>query len=174
MNFKQYYDDYLTKIKQKAKEEKEHFLDNHPYEEMSNWNPAKPLSIWGHTNRRLDEFYQRPEINLTDSTDDKNIKNSMRHIMGLANVMQQYKSPFLSNIFGGIKETGDILRKDFDNKIDWGNNQIGINYAKNNPNFTQEDILNFAYEQAIKDYKNNYGYNHPRFEKEVYGTIIEK
>ena len=173
MNYKQYYNDYLTKIKQKGLNIRDKLLDEHPYEEMSNYNPLKPLSIWGHSNRQLEEFYNRPEINITNSKDDKNLKNSMRHIVGLANTMQEYKNPFISNLFGGVKEIGDVLRLNLDNKLDWENNQRGINYASYNPNFTKEDILNFAYREALKNYKNDYGYEHPRIEKEVYGTVIK-
>lgn len=143
------------------------YVQNHPYKEMKNYNPLKPLIIWKTTNNDLNDFYSRPEIDLTDSKDDLNIKNSMRHIVGLANVMQEYKNPYISNTLGAGKELMDILSGVWDSKIDWGNNQIGINYATQNPQFSKEDILQYAYKQAIDKYKDNYGYQYPV--KNVYG-----
>lgn len=159
MDYKQIYDD---------------FLNNHPYKKMSNFNPIKPLMIWGQTNRDLNDFYNRPEINLTDSKDDLNVKNTMRHIVGLANTMQEYKNPKISKTFGFIKEFADVLRGDLDNKLDWGNNEIGINYASQYPNFTKDNILNFAYNQAMQNYEKDYGYKYPKAIKNVYAEIYPK
>ena len=40
-----------------------------------------PLKVWYDTNKRLEEFYKRQNINLTDSPKDLRIKNKQNKIV---------------------------------------------------------------------------------------------
>ena len=121
----------------------------------------KPLVIWADTTNKLDKFYKRPEINLTDTPDNLERKNTMRHITGLARTTKAYH-PIIAEGLGYIKEGAIDFTKDFlftkdhkiksktfkDTVVDLQNNRKGINYIKNNPNANLEDIMQFAYKES--------------------------
>lgn len=129
---------------------------------------------WIDTNRMLEEFYKRPEINIIDDTRGLNIKNSMRHIVGSSKYQQDYGN--LTNLFGDAKENWDIKtqpyiymlknknldRQKYKNKvlkdkaIDLENNEIGKEFGRKNPNATDEDILQYAFQQALNNYDRQY------------------
>lgn len=127
-----------------------------------------PLIIWRDTNKKLNEFYKRPNVNLTDSPEDLELKNIMRHITGLARVAQ-VNSPDVARAYGYTKEMFDF-GKDYikhpfskrssdvvnDTNIDFFDNDLGINYIQNNPNASVEDIMNYAYQEALKSKTREY------------------
>mgnify|MGYP003571633568 CR=1 FL=1 len=50
------------------------------YENIPDKNKLiKSLVIWANTNAILDEYYSRPNMNITNDKRGLNIKNSMRH-----------------------------------------------------------------------------------------------
>ncbi len=140
-------------------------------EKLSSLNVARD---WVKTNRALEEFYKRPNINITNTSRGLNIKNSMRHIVGSAKYQQSYG--LLAEPLGYIKEGWDFLTEPFiymaqdrglnypkylrktlnDTLIDLENNEIGRNYVKQNPNITDEDIMQYALNQAFKNYNKQY------------------
>ena len=122
-----------------------------------------PLKVWYDKNKRLEEFYKIKNINLTDSPEDLRIKNTMRHITGLA-TLAKYNSPNVTRSFGYVKEVGDIAKDSIkhpffgvsknvvnDTNIDFYNNDLGIDYTLQNPNASFDDIMNFAYQEAQKE-----------------------
>lgn len=129
---------------------------------------------WIETNRMLEEFYKRPEINIINDTRGLNIKNSMRHIVGLSKYQQDYGD--LTKFFGDSKENWDIATQPFiymlknknlnyqkyknevlkDKAIDLENNEIGREFARKNPNATDEDIMQYAFQQALLNYNRQY------------------
>ena len=124
----------------------------------------KPLLIWWSTTSMLDKFYKSSEVNLSNSKEDLKIKNSMRHITGLARVAKAF-SPREAVFYGAMKETLDILRelKEEKGKIrqeiwddirtDFSNNSIGIDFIKNNPNANNDEIMQFAYKHSMRKLK---------------------
>ena len=127
-----------------------------------------PLWVWTDTNKKLNEFYLRPDINLTDSEEDLRLKNTMRHITGLAR-LAQYNSPDVARAYGFTKEMldygKDYIKHPFskrspdvvnDTNIDFYNNELGINYGLNNPYATVDDIINFAYQEALQSKNKQY------------------
>ena len=58
----------------------EQLKDKFIYSKFSKLNPFNPLLIWWDTTNDLDEFYKRPDVNLSDNTADLVKKNDMRHI----------------------------------------------------------------------------------------------
>lgn len=133
------------------------------YNNMSSFHPLKPLAIWANTNSELDKFYKINNIT------DKNVKNSMRHIVGLAIAGQEYPRP-VASFLGGVKEKGDQLDNFYfkepkykfsdeyllDIPIDKKNNNLGLDYAKKNKNATLEQIMNYAYKKTLEDYPTDY------------------
>ena len=105
--------------------------------------------IWWKTNILLEEFYKRPDINITDKELD--IKNEMRHITGLA---------FLTKIFGVekarklgfLKEHWDIFTHEDkeDTLVDFENNEKGIAVAIQCPNLNMEETIQKIYNVYIK------------------------
>ena len=128
------------------------------YKNMHPLNPLKPLVIWANTNSMLDEYYKRPEVNLLNSEKDNTIRNDMRHFTGLALTQQEYPTKIARKI-GNIKEYGDLLHNFYFEKphfgfppnyhidalIDRENNELGMQYARNNPNATPLEIMDYAY-----------------------------
>ena len=125
----------------------------------------------------LEEFYKRPEINICNDTRGLNIKNSMRHIVGSSKYQQDYGD--LATYFGDAKENLDIniqpyiyMLKNKDSNlqkykdivakditIDIENNEIGRAFARKNPNATDEDIMQYAFQQALMNYDRQYNTN---------------
>lgn len=125
------------------------------YSKWSRLNPINPLLIWADTNRALNNFYKQPGINLTDSLEDKEKKNTMRHIVGLGLTGQLYPNP-IARTYGYSKEAFDAIRdiatsgivnKDTvdDTKIDLKNNNIGIKYTDLYPNASKKDLIKYAW-----------------------------
>ena len=131
-----------------------------------NWawalNPVQPLLLWADATNSLENFYKKPEINLTDSPKDLKIKNDMRHITGAALVAKTY-SPLGVRPITNVKESLDLgldyikhtklgISQDVlnDTYIDYTNNGIGRDFIKNNPLATKEEIINYAYNIARK------------------------
>lgn len=149
------------------------------YVDFSNKNtplrtPLRLFSIWPETNFMLDEFYSKPNIKIGNDKKGLRIKNSMRHIVGSARQYQNY--PHSAEFLGNVKEFRDKILQPFeymkhnrsldysrylnetlnDTKIDQENNQIGRNYIKQNPNATDEDIMQYAFQQALLNYDRQY------------------
>lgn len=136
--------------------------------------PLRMFSLWPETNFLLDEFYLRPSIKIGNDKKGLRVKNSMRHITGSARQYQNY--PNSAEFLGDLKEKWDFLTEPFiymkynkslnyqkyldktkrDSIIDQENNQIGRNFAKQNPKATDEDIMQYAYNQALSNYKRQY------------------
>lgn len=134
------------------------FKDKVLYNDLSWLIPGQPLIAWADITNDLNNFYKRPEINLTDIKEDLKKKNAMRHIVGLARMGQTYFNPLAIKI-GSIKENLDYV-KDFlnpssfgyitnetkdDTKVDWGNNLKGINFTDKYSNASGEDIMQYAW-----------------------------
>ena len=133
-----------------------------------------PFSIWPETNLMLDDFYKRPDVNIKDDNRGLNIKNSLRHIVGSAREYQHY--PYLAVPLGFIKEGWDLISEPFiymglnkslnypkylgktfkDTLVDTENNRIGRNFIKQNPNATDEDIMQYALKQATENHDRQY------------------
>lgn len=141
---------------------------NYNYKNMKNYNIFKPLRIWADVNSELDKFYNSPQIKLGTSKEDNNLRNSMRHLVGSAIARQEY-SPKGTNFILGTKENSDFARElfglgykpkfsdkyFFDALIDRENNNIGMEYGKNNPNASMQDVIDFAYSHATNPQKIN-------------------
>lgn len=127
------------------------------YDKMGKYNPLKPLAIWTNTNAMLDDFYIRPNVNIRNDTQGLNIKNSMRHIVAPALMTQEY-NPKFTRFMGGLKEARDFYAGQpiEDQFIDLRNNWRGINYAQNNPQANKEEIMQYALEEAKKNYNQDY------------------
>ena len=106
--------------------------------------PGAPLGIWYDTNRGLEDFYNKNNIK------DKEIKNKMRHVTGLARTTQAYGAP-TARMLGLVKETADFWSGNQDNAKDFKNNDLGINYALKHPKATREEIMNYAFRRALLD-----------------------
>lgn len=145
---------------------------NYNYKNMKNYNIFKPFTMWANVNSELDKFYNSPQIKLGTTKEDNNLRNSMRHLVGSAIARQEY-SPKGTNFVLGTKENGDFLRElfsfgrrpiftdeyFFDALIDRENNNIGMEYGKNNPTSSKEEvIINNKYkplfDEAEKKYDN--------------------
>ena len=130
------------------------------YQLFNSWNIKNPVTaifligwIWWKTNNLLDEFYKRPDINITNKELD--IKNDMRHITGLA---------FLTKIFGTdkarklgyLKEHWDFFSHsdNEDTLIDFDNNEKGISIAIKYPNLNMREIIQKIYDVYIKNKRN--------------------
>lgn len=139
------------------------------YENMSKFNPLKPIAIWPNTNAMLDEFYKKPEINIQNDEKDLNLKNSMRHIVGPALMTQEY-NPTFTRYMGGLKEAKDFYSGQplDDQFVDLRNNWRGINYAKNHPNASKEQIMQYAFDEANKNYRQDYN------SKSLYELLLGK
>lgn len=129
--------------------------DNVIYSNWSRFNPINPLLIWADTNRELNNFYKRSDINLTDTPKGKEKKNTMRHIVGLGLTGQLYPNS-LARIYGYSKEAFDAIRdlanyrtikKETidDTNIDLKNNEIGIHYTDLYPNASKNDLMEYAW-----------------------------
>ena len=105
--------------------------------------------LWRETNVRLEKFYERPDINITDEEID--IKNDMRHITGLAFFTQMYGAQEAKNL-GYTKELKDIIfEHDLDDtKIDLENNKKGIQLGKDNPYIERDKLIEKIYDEYIK------------------------
>lgn len=145
--------------------------EKYQYSNMSNLNPFKPLAIWANTNSMLDKFYNRPEINIDNSPEGLKKKNTMRHMTGLGITAREYNAPIAFSL-GALKESGDLFtHKDvignlLDSKIDFVNNQRGINFMSKNKSATTEDLMKYAYDVAGKELgglgnKNDFSLNKP-------------
>lgn len=146
--------------------DKDAFVNKLTDKVLTDWNtkyiPLVPLAIWGDTNRGLNNYYKK--VGLGDTTDDLNIKNTMRHIVGLARTTRAYGDD-VARVLQMPKETMDFWHDNDlkDNVIDLDHNELGINYALTNPNFSREDVMNYAYKKAIEDYPKNYGRPYQKF-----------
>ena len=110
--------------------------------------------LWRETNIRLEKFYKRPDINITD--DELDIKNDMRHITGLAFFTQLFGVVKTISL-GYMKEFKDmIFEHDFeDTKIDIENNKRGIYIGQKYP-FTERDkLIEIIYNIYIKHKRKN-------------------
>ena len=138
------------------------------YDNMSNFNPLKVPTIWANTNALLDDFYANPNVNITNDKRGINIKNSMRHIVGPALITQVYGGDFTQKL-GGYKEAFDFIRQQpfGDQMVDLRNNQRGINYILNNPNATKQDIMEYALQESIKNYDQDYN------SKSLYDLLLD-
>lgn len=105
--------------------------------------------LWPETNKRLEKFYSRPDINITD--DELDIKNDMRHITGLAFYTQLY-GPAVALKSGFLKEFRDMIREydKEDTLIDLSNNMKGIELGMKYPNLRREELIEKIYEEYIK------------------------
>lgn len=132
--------------------DKNTFYDNIFIKYPTKYFPLSPLGLWWDTNRGLEEYYTQKNIKETD----KDIKNVMRHITGLARTTQAYGEP-VARILGEVKETGDFWTGNQDNALDFKNNDLGINFVKQFPNVTRKNIMDYAYKKAIEQqtFKNN-------------------
>lgn len=122
---------------------------------------VKPFLIWWSTTSMLDKFYQREEISLSNSEEDLEIKNSMRHITGIARSTGSV-SAFDAYVYGVAKEIYDLCLELYSQKFkirkmvwedtltDLSNNKIGTSYVLEHPNATDEQIMNFAYEYSLQ------------------------
>lgn len=130
-------------------------LDKIIYSKWSRLNPINPLFIWADTNRELNNFYKRPDINLTDTLEGKEKKNTMRHIVSLGLTGQLYPNS-LARVYGYSKEAFDSMRdlatsgtikKETieDTNIDLKNNEIGIKYTDLYPNASKKDLIEYAW-----------------------------
>lgn len=135
------------------------------------WNfavPHNPLIEWVRINHDLNKIY--PQYGIYDDPAGINVKNSARHFSGGA-LGNMFYGEDITNSLGTLKEIGDkqINKKKNindllnDTKIDYSNNQRGIEYTKKYPYVTRNDIYNEAINNAIKNYPNDYS--------EVYGNI---
>ena len=132
---------------------------------------------WINTNRMLEDYYKRPDVNIINDSRGLNIKNSMRHIVGSSKYQQNYG--LLAKPFGYIKEGMDFFIDPFkymtknkslnypkyllktinDSSIDLENNKIGREFAKKNPDATDEDTMKYALQQALLNYDKQYNTN---------------
>lgn len=145
------------------------FSEHIKYDNMSNLNPLKPFAIWGNTNAMLDDYYSTPSVNIKNDTKGINIKNSMRHTVGPA-LMTQVYGPKFTRFMGGLKEAKDFYFQQplEDQMIDLRNNQRGINYAVKNPNANKKQIMDYALQEAKKNYDQDYN------SKSLYEILIGK
>lgn len=130
--------------------DKDTFFDNIFVKYPTKYIPLMPLGLWWDTNRGLEKFYQAN--NITD--DDEDIKNTMRHITGLARTTQAYGEP-VARMLGEVKETADFWSGNQDNAIDFKNNDLGINFVKQYPSATREEIMQFALQKALQGKNSN-------------------
>lgn len=128
--------------------DKDTFFDNVFIKSPIKYVPVAPLGLWWDTNRGLEDYYNTHGIN------ENNKKNDMRHIVGLARTTQAYGAP-LARILGMVKETTDFWSGNQDNVTDFRNNQLGINFIKNNPKATRKEIMDYAYKYSQNKYKQN-------------------
>lgn len=84
----------------------------------------------------------------------KDIKNTMRHITGLARTIQAYGKP-TARVLGIIKETGDFWTGNQDNVKDFRNNEFGINYVQNHPEASRKELMDYALKRALLEQKWN-------------------
>ena len=118
-----------------------------------NW--IEYLRLWPETNKRLEKFYERPDINITE--DEKDIKNDMRHIVGPALFAQLYGSE-TTRFLSYLKESRDILlQRDLkDSIVDMKNNDLGIQIGLKYPNMCRDELIELIYEKYIKQKRNKY------------------
>ena len=116
-----------------------------------NW--IEYLRLWPETNKRLEKFYERPDINITDKETD--IKNDMRHIVGPALFAQLYGSK-TTRILSYLKESRDILlQRDLkDSIVDMKNNDLGIQIGLKYPNMSRDELIELIYERYVKKKRN--------------------
>lgn len=84
--------------------------------------------------------------------------------------MTQVYGPDTTRIMGGFKEAKDFYSgQPFEDQIiDLRNNQRGIGFSKFNPNATKEDILEYALDQAIMNYDQDYN------SKSLYDLLLKR
>ena len=116
-----------------------------------NW--IEYLRLWPETNKRLDKFYERPDINITNK--EKDIKNDMRHIVGPALFAQLYGSE-TSRLLSYLKESRDILlQRDLkDSIVDMKNNDLGVQIGLKYPNMSRDELIELIYERYVKQKRN--------------------
>ena len=116
-----------------------------------NW--IEYLRLWPETNKRLEKFYERPDINITNK--EKNIKNDMRHIVGPALFAQLYGSE-TTRFLSYLKESRDILlQRDLkDSIVDMKNNDLGIQIGLKYPNMSRDKLIELIYERYVKQKRN--------------------
>ena len=128
-----------------------------PDNEYKRFMGLAPLKVWYETNQALDNFYQKPEVNLTNDKDPQTleIKNSMRHIVGPAFLSQKYGANN-ARIAGYIKEFLDGIThpNPEDTLIDLKNNDIGIDIGRKYPHINRDSIIEYAYKHVLKQLKN--------------------
>ena len=136
------------------------------YRDMSNFNPFKPLVIWANANTMLDDYYDKPDVNLGHSDFDNEIRNTMRHTVGLGITGREYGN--LAYPIGSIKEGFDVQKGILlpykmpnillDTIKDTINNHKGIQYMRKYPYNNEEDLMDYAYgiaqQEQEKKYKN--------------------
>lgn len=118
-----------------------------------------PLIEWPRINHELDAAY--PSFGIKDNPYGYQIKNSARHFAGGA-MGAKYYGEDKTRELGQRKEAWDkIVHKNMqdlndDIKIDFKNNERGINYIKQNPQATRQDIIKQAIQAAIDNYIEDY------------------
>lgn len=107
------------------------------------------LFLWRETNKRLEKFYERPDINITD--EELDIKNDMRHITGLVFYTQKYGAE-QARKYGYLKEKLDYYQEGDinDTFIDFDNNEKGIAFGIKHKNLSREKTIEKIYEEFIK------------------------
>lgn len=131
---------------------KDEFLNNIFVKYPTKYIPLAPLGLWWDTNRGLENYYKQNGINNMDNW--KDIKNTMRHITGLARTTQAYGAPG-ARMLALIKEAGDFWTGNQDNVEDFRNNELGINYALNHPDASMKDLMDHAFKRALLEQKEN-------------------
>lgn len=119
----------------------------------SNGNWIEYFKLWPETNKRLENFYKRSDINITEKETD--IKNDMRHIAGPAFFAQLYGAE-ATRFLSYLKEARDIiLQKDLkDNIVDMKNNDLGIQLGIKYPNISRDELIELIYNLYIKQKRN--------------------
>lgn len=132
--------------------------------------PHNVLYEWCKINKDLDKIY--PYYNITDNTYGLNIKNSTRHFAGGA-LGNKFYGEDLTRKLGVKKEKFDENKNKFNKKqnlekiqhfeldknIDFLNNERGIEFTKQNPHVTRQEIYHKAIKNAINNYAKDYTNN---------------
>ena len=107
------------------------------------------LWLWKETNKKLEEFYAKPEINIRE--EEYPIKNDMRHITGLVFYTQRYGET-QARKYGYLKEKLDFYQEGDikDTLIDFDNNEIGIAFGMKYKNLSKEETIEKIYDVFIK------------------------
>ena len=128
--------------------------------QLLNYNTIHhPFLEWGKINTEVDSVY--PSFGIRDNDYGFKIKNSARHYAGGA-MGAKYYGETKTRELGQRKENWDkIIHKNMpdlenDTKLDFKNNERGIEYIKQNPKATRQDIIKQAIQAAIDNYIEDY------------------